>query len=214
MGTEYGRYLRLDRLLELQQPVTGPEFARRRSSEHFFIVVHQASELLLKQLLADTHAAIEGLRSPRVDWPRVHEDLERADALVATLRDLLRLFDHLPVEEFAAFRPGLGGASAAQSHQFSSFLSLMGIDGRPSPLTAALRSAVRREGAASDGSERVVRSLGALASTVEEWQRGHIRVAERFIADAPGTGGTAGVAWLRGRQRPALPDLPRSSPPP
>lgn len=213
MGGEYGRYLRLDRLLALQQPVTGPEAGRRRDSEHFFIVVHQASELLLKQVLLDVQAAIGEMRGARVDWPLVREYVERADALVATLRDLLRLFEHLPVDEFTAFRPGLGSASAAQSHQFASFLALMGVGEDPSPLTAALCSAARREGTASKDFARVVRSLGALASTVGEWRRGHIGVAERFIADAPGTGGTAGVAWLRQRQRPALPDLSRFSRP-
>ncbi|MDT9683103.1 tryptophan 2,3-dioxygenase family protein [Streptomyces sp. TRM76323] len=213
MGTEYSRYLRLDQLLELQQPATGPEFARRRSSEHFFIVVHQASELLLKQLLADLHAVTAELRRSRVDWPLVHESLERADALVTALKDLLRLFDHLSVDEFAAFRPALGSASAGQSHQFSSFLSSMGIGGHPSPLTATLRSAVRGENTDSEEFGRAVRSLRGLASSVEEWQRRHIAVAERFIADAPGTGGTAGVAWLRRRQCPALPDLPQLSSP-
>ena len=58
----YGGYLRLDRLLSAQQPLSNPP----HHDEMLFIVQHQTSELWLKLLIHELSAAVEHLRHDRV----------------------------------------------------------------------------------------------------------------------------------------------------
>ncbi len=54
----YGGYLRLDRLLSAQQPLSQPP----HHDEMLFIVQHQVSELWLKLMIHELRAAIAHLR--------------------------------------------------------------------------------------------------------------------------------------------------------
>src|SRR4030095_9645562 len=52
----YGRALRLDRLLDAQQPRSGGPGTPPRHDEMLFIIQHQASEFWMKLLIHDTKA--------------------------------------------------------------------------------------------------------------------------------------------------------------
>jgi len=58
----YAGYLRLDRLLAAQQPLSDPP----HHDEMLFIVQHQVSELWLKLLMHELSAAIDHLHNDRV----------------------------------------------------------------------------------------------------------------------------------------------------
>jgi tryptophan 2,3-dioxygenase len=59
----YGRYLRIEELLRLQQPRSRPP----HPEELHFIVVHQAIELWMKLMLHDLERVIAALDAD--DWP-------------------------------------------------------------------------------------------------------------------------------------------------
>ncbi|WP_026424641.1 tryptophan 2,3-dioxygenase family protein, partial [Actinokineospora inagensis] len=66
--TDYQDYLALDTLLDLQRPrVPATEGPRVHAAEHFFIIVHQASELWVAQLLLDLDHATTTLRDGQYD---------------------------------------------------------------------------------------------------------------------------------------------------
>jgi tryptophan 2,3-dioxygenase len=52
----YSQYLRLDRLLDAQKPLSGEH------DEMLFIIVHQVSELWMRLMLHELHGAIECVR--------------------------------------------------------------------------------------------------------------------------------------------------------
>ena len=59
--TTYGDYLRLDRILEAQDPQSGAH------DEMLFIVIHQASELWMKLCLHELRGARQALIEDRLD---------------------------------------------------------------------------------------------------------------------------------------------------
>ncbi|MFC0431932.1 tryptophan 2,3-dioxygenase family protein [Kutzneria buriramensis] len=174
----YSGYLRLTELLSLQQPRTPADRPEVRDSERLFIVVHQASEILLSQALADLrqivatgcrHASF-AQRVERVTW--------LVDTLVAHLA-LLR--GALPSEDFLVFRDRLGTASGAQSVQFQQLFRL----------TDVVVTANDERHAASDH-QRVAR----LAAAVRRWRTTHLEMVADMIGNRRGTGDTAGVRYL------------------
>lgn len=77
-------------------------------------------------------------------------------------------------------------------------------DGDPDVL-AALR-AVYAEQNSTD--ESVCESLIDIDEGLQEWRYRHVKMVERIIGSLPGTGGSAGAAYLRSTLfRPAFPDL-------
>ena len=58
----YGGYLRLDRLLSAQQPVSNPP----HHDELLFIVQHQVAELWIKLVVHELGAALAHLRADRL----------------------------------------------------------------------------------------------------------------------------------------------------
>ncbi|MDV7142765.1 tryptophan 2,3-dioxygenase family protein [Tropicimonas sp. TH_r6] len=106
----YGRHLRLDRILQAQEPVS------QSPDEMLFIIQHQTSELWFKLVLAEIDAARAGLCAG--DLRGAGKALRRVarvlDHLVASW-DVLRSLDPL---DFMSFRGDLGEASGFQSVQY------------------------------------------------------------------------------------------------
>jgi tryptophan 2,3-dioxygenase len=75
----------------------------------------------------------------------------------------------------------------------------------PSPgLQDVLLAVYAEDGDAAQVSERMV----DLDEGLQEWRYRHVKMVERTIGDLPGTGGSAGVEYLRrGLFKPAFPDL-------
>ena len=88
----YGGYLRLDRLLAAQQPLSGGDGASPRHDEMLFIIQHQMSELWMKLMIHELKAAI-ALRARRraravLQDPRARQaDPEAAVRAVGGARD-------------------------------------------------------------------------------------------------------------------------------
>jgi tryptophan 2,3-dioxygenase len=128
-GCYYGSYLRLDRLLDAQEPMSD-KVGRPAHDELLFIIVHQAYELWFKQILHELDAIQDGLSGERVDdrklgrlvhgFHRIHEILK----LVVQQLDVLETMTPL---DFLDFRDLLYPASGFQSAQFREIEIRLGL---------------------------------------------------------------------------------------
>lgn len=214
----YAGYLRIPELMSLQHPLTPPDDLRTFRAEHFFITVHQCSELLLRQAILELDAAIECLATPDGDVEDWLECVGRATDCMVTLRQQAELLGRLPVDCFAAFRQRLGTASGAQSAHFHRLRAILGMNGDgPGPLFEGYLRLLDRSGRnladlvagelRGDPMARMSQALAELAQGVWSWQATHLHVVARMIGDRPGTGGTSGLEHLTSRLRTPFPQL-------
>jgi len=216
-GVSYQSYLKLDALLDLQEPLS-----EHPAAEQMFIIVHQVYELWFKQGIAQLESAIGCLDADRI-----------GEALFA-IRQLTSL-DRLMVEQivllerqnphhFAAIRRHLGSASGAQSTQYRRLERLSGglADGTEPGLWTATCQLIARTGMAMPGGDPAARVhticqiygsdahdhvalrllLEALLNHDESfalfrWR--HAMTAGRQLGSAAGTGGSAGREYLERR---------------
>lgn len=219
-GLTYSTYLQLDKLLSMQEPRTSDAADREVVlAEHFFIVAHQASEIWLKQILADLLAATDALRPDcgNSDADLSVEYLERAGRLVGLLHDQLVVLEKMPLRYFAEFRPHLGTASGAQSQQIHQLDDLLGNDERPEGLYAAFEAytvsqgmsvgSVCRLGSSAGVLHRVAEALIELGNGFWRWKIAHLAVISAMLGDQPGTAGSSGVGYIASRVRLPFPQL-------
>lgn len=116
--TTYGSYLKLDRLLSAQEPVS------QVHDELLFIVQHQTSELWMKLMIHELSAAIRCVRA---------DDLEPSFKILARVGHIQRMLfeqwsvlETLTPSEYLAFRSALGPASGFQSFQYRAIEFLLG----------------------------------------------------------------------------------------
>jgi tryptophan 2,3-dioxygenase len=144
----YGGYLRLDRILDAQDP---PDFAnlapgapldaavRRRlhHDEMLFIVVHQAFELWFKLVLHEVARARDllGMRMvpsmkvvPERDIPEIVAALHRVNEILRVATDQFRIVETMAPTSFLAFREAITPASGFQSVQFRELEILAGAE--------------------------------------------------------------------------------------
>ncbi|MFC5171010.1 tryptophan 2,3-dioxygenase family protein [Streptomyces mutomycini] len=187
----YATYLRLDELLSLQQPLTPAEQRDLSDSERLFIVVHQASETLLSQVLVD----LRHIDAHRCGQQCFSQRVERAARLVDALAGQLTLLHRtLRREDFLRFRDRFGTASGLDSEQFKE-----------------LFSRVRRltKHGADDRSPQEAQRLGELGAAVGRWRSTHLELVDHMLGDRPGTGETSGARFLAAR----LGDVPAGAEP-
>lgn len=108
---DYGGYLRLDQILNAQEPLSNPE----HHDEMLFIIQHQTSELWMKLAVHELKAAVEHVR---------HDQLSPCFKILARVKQIQRMLfeqwavlETLTPSEYAEFRKVLGNASGFQSHQ-------------------------------------------------------------------------------------------------
>ncbi|MGQ4513995.1 tryptophan 2,3-dioxygenase family protein [Streptomyces sp. DW26H14] len=176
----YATYLRLEELLALQHPLTPAEQCDLSDSERLFIVVHQASETLLSQVLVDLRHIAAGECGEQCFADRA----ERAARLVDALSEQLTLLRRtLRQEDFLRFRDRFGTASGLDSEQFRALFALMkdlaaeGKDGPPLP-------------------EREFKDLD---EAIRRWRQTHWELVGHMLGDRPGTGQTSGADFLAAR---------------
>ncbi len=116
----YGGYLRLDRLLSAQQPLSNPP----HHDEMLFIVQHQTSELWLKLLIHELSAAVEHLRHDRV-W-QFGKVAARCKRVLDQLTAQWSVLETLTPSEYMEFRDILGPSSGFQSLQYRTVEFLLG----------------------------------------------------------------------------------------
>jgi tryptophan 2,3-dioxygenase len=117
----YGSYLRVDELLELQQPrSTGPEH-----DELLFIVIHQVYELWFKELLHELDRVRQLLTAD--DTHRAQHTLKRILTILKVLVAQLDILETMTPLEFKSFRTRLEAASGFQSDQFRQIEFVLGV---------------------------------------------------------------------------------------
>ncbi len=116
----YAGYLRLDRLLAAQEPLSVPP----HHDEMLFIVQHQVSELWLKLLIHELTAAIAHLRGDRV-W-QFGKATARCKQVLRQLTEQWSVLETLTPSEYMEFRDILGPSSGFQSLQYRTVEFLMG----------------------------------------------------------------------------------------
>jgi tryptophan 2,3-dioxygenase len=249
----YASYLKIDELLELQQPrSTGPEH-----DEMLFIVIHQVYELWFKELL---HEFDRVRRLLEDDEPhRAQHTLKRILTILKVMVGQLDVLETMTPLEFFSFRQRLEAASGFQSDQFRQLEFLLGIkseraiqrfsegsraraalerryreptlwdgflhylarEGYRVPASLLQRDVVARVEPSTEVQQILVdiyrkdtknaelcERLVDLDEGVQEWRYRHVKMVERTIGTKPGTGGSAGAAYLKETVgSPAFPDL-------
>jgi tryptophan 2,3-dioxygenase len=117
-GPTYASYLRLDRVLDAQSPLSDSH------DELLFIVIHQASELWIKLCLHELGAARTAIASDQLApalkmmtrVSRVQEQLIQSWGVLATITP----------SDYSAMRAALGSSSGFQSHQYRLMEFIMG----------------------------------------------------------------------------------------
>jgi tryptophan 2,3-dioxygenase len=116
----YGGYLRLDRLLSAQQPLSQPP----HHDEMLFIVQHQVSELWIKLLVHELRAAIAHLQ--RDELGPCQKIFARCKVVLRQLTDMWSVLETLTPSEYMEFREILGPSSGFQSLQYRTMEFLLG----------------------------------------------------------------------------------------
>jgi tryptophan 2,3-dioxygenase len=120
----YSSYLKLDGLLDQQQPLSeGPEH-----DEMLFIIIHQAYELWFKQILHEMDHLV-GLLASAEAALAVHT-LKRVMTIFKVLVHQLDVLETMTPLEFKSFRDRLESASGFQSAQFREVEFLLGFKQR------------------------------------------------------------------------------------
>jgi len=118
----YGDYLGLDQILTAQHP---------RSPDHnelLFIVQHQTSELWMKLMLHEMHAAREAIKQD--DTEPAFKMLARVSRIFDQLVQAWSVLATLTPSEYSAMRPYLGMSSGFQSYQYREIEFMLGNKNR------------------------------------------------------------------------------------
>ena len=114
----YGDYLQLDSILSAQKPLSPAH------DEMLFIVQHQTSELWMKLMLHELHAAIGHVAA---------DELQPAFKMLARVSKIMEQLVHawdvlatMTPPEYSALRPYLAQSSGFQSHQYRCIEFAMG----------------------------------------------------------------------------------------
>jgi len=121
----YGRYLKIDELLSLQQPRDEVEH-----DEMLFIVIHQVYELWFKEVLHEMDYC--GRLLADGDAPRAQHTLKRILTILKVMVSQLDILETMTPTEFLTFRERLESASGFQSDQFRQFEFALGRKSRAS----------------------------------------------------------------------------------
>ena len=114
----YGDYLDLEPILAAQHP---------RSQDHnemLFIIQHQSSELWMKLMLHEMHAARAHIRAN--DLNPSFKMLARVARIMDQLVNAWEVLATMTPTEYSAFRPSLGNSSGFQSYQYREIEFLLG----------------------------------------------------------------------------------------
>src|SRR3954466_900624 len=108
----YAQYLRLDRLLDAQHPLSEPE----HHDELLFIIQHQTSELWMRLIIHELDAVLKFLADD--DLGPAQKGLARVKQIQRQLFEQWGVLATLTPSEYVKFRTVLGDASGFQSLQY------------------------------------------------------------------------------------------------
>ncbi|MEO1007396.1 MAG: tryptophan 2,3-dioxygenase [Planctomycetota bacterium] len=141
----YGGYLRLDKILAAQQPLSDPP----HHDEMLFIIQHQTTELWFKLMVHELEAAIAAVE--RDDLSPCFKILARVKHILSQLLNQWSVLATLTPTEYVQFRDVLGPASGFQSFQYRLVEFLLGnkdarmlkVHGHDAEAHARLETALR-----------------------------------------------------------------------
>jgi tryptophan 2,3-dioxygenase len=188
-ASDYERYLRTDELLALQKSPAD----LLHKDEMTFMVVHQASELLLKGAAFELERALENLE--RADYGNTSRLIRRANQLIEPTIGLLHILETITPYDYHIIRAGLGHGSGLDS---PGFLALLHVGPR---VGNAFNEQLQRAGlAAADlyrrheeffGLHDVAERLVDFDEHMQLFRFHHLKLAERIIGGrVVGTMGT------------------------
>ncbi len=114
----YGDYLHLDQVLSAQHPLS-PEH-----NEMLFIVQHQTSELWMKLMLHELHAAVRSVAADQL--PEAFKMLARVSRIMEQLVHAWDVLATMTPPEYSAIRPYLSNSSGFQSWQYRQIEFMLG----------------------------------------------------------------------------------------
>jgi len=118
-GMTYADYLKLESLLDAQQPLSDLH------DEMLFIVIHQTKELWLKQMLHELGLAIRLVEQDR--FAAAYKALSRVSRIQSVMTLSWDVLSTLTPVDYLAFRDVLGTSSGFQSAQFRELEYRLGI---------------------------------------------------------------------------------------
>jgi tryptophan 2,3-dioxygenase len=239
----YADYMRLDRILDAQAPLSSSH------DELLFIIQHQTSELWLKLAVHEIEAAIAAVRDDELR--HAFKMLTRVARILEQLNNAWDVLRTMTPSEYTAFRDQLGQSSGFQSYQYRAIEFLAGNRNRAMlqphrhrpEIVAALEEILDRPSLYDEALRLLARhgfDIGADATRTDwrdprtpndavlaawrtvyrepdrhwmlyelaeklvdfedyfrRWRFNHVTTVERIIGLKRGTGGTAGVGYLR-----------------
>lgn len=117
---DYSKYLRLDKILTAQVPLSQPE----HHDETLFIIQHQTSELWMLLAIHELRAAIRWIQKGQLE--PCFKILARVKQVQRMLFEQWSVLETLTPSEYVQFRHVLGNASGFQSHQYRTVEFLFG----------------------------------------------------------------------------------------
>src|SRR3954454_15016149 len=118
-GMTYTDYLKLDRLLSAQQPLSDLH------DEMLFIVIHQTKELWMKELLHELRLAISLVEADR--FAEAYKAMARISRIQAVMTLSWDVLSTLTPVDYLKFRDVLGTSSGFQSAQFREIEYRLGL---------------------------------------------------------------------------------------
>jgi tryptophan 2,3-dioxygenase len=115
----YARYLALDQVLGAQRPLSD------RHDELLFIVIHQAKELWLKEIIHEVELAKRLVAAG--DLEPAYKALARVSRIQTILTLSWDVLATMTPADYLSFREELGTSSGFQSHQFRTLEYLLGL---------------------------------------------------------------------------------------
>lgn len=119
---DYADYLRLDRLLAAQEPLSNAP------DEPIFIVTYQVSELWMKLLLKELGEARAGIAADRLEF--AFRGMARASRILEQMGRMWDVLSTMTPADYLAFRDSLGTSSGFQSLQYRLIEFLLGARDR------------------------------------------------------------------------------------
>jgi tryptophan 2,3-dioxygenase len=118
-GMTYAEYLHLDSLLSAQHPISDLH------DEMLFVIIHQAKELWLKQMLHEVGFACQLVREDK--FAEAYKALSRVSRIWTVMTLTWDVLATLTPVDYSAFRDVLGTSSGFQSAQFRELEYRLGI---------------------------------------------------------------------------------------
>ncbi|PIQ23848.1 tryptophan 2,3-dioxygenase [bacterium (Candidatus Blackallbacteria) CG17_big_fil_post_rev_8_21_14_2_50_48_46] len=125
----YADYLKLDKILDAQKPLSNLE-GQAAHDEMLFIIIHQAYELWFKQVLHELDSVMAFFRQPTVSEDQMGIAVARLERIIEIQRLMLmqmQVLQTMQPLDFLDFRDQLYPASGFQSYQFRILENRLGL---------------------------------------------------------------------------------------